>query len=215
VDGSDGERAEYGESMWTVLMERGQRYGIKPFGVETQRVLRLEKGAEYGESMWTVLMERGQRYGIKPFGVETQRVLRLEKGHILPGTDTDALTNPYEAGVDFTIKEDKPDFLGKAFLAQSKARGIRDKLIAYQLKPGDPIPDDGVVILDAGRLIGRVTSSRLSPTLGHGIGLGWVEKHYAEPGTPIEIRLANGQSVWGQVLEGHSAYDPRGERLRL
>jgi sarcosine oxidase subunit alpha len=193
----------------------GVRVYLFRIGFTGELAYEIHFPAEYGESMWAVLMERGQRYGIMPFGVETQRVLRLEKGHILPGTDTDALTSPYEAGVDFTIKDGKPDFLGKAFLAQSKARGIRDKLIAYQLKPGDPIPDDGVAILDAGRLIGRVTSSRLSPTLGHGIGLGWVEKHYAEPGTPIEIRLANGESVWGQVLEGHSAYDPRGERLRL
>jgi sarcosine oxidase subunit alpha len=170
--------------------------------------------AEYGESMWEYLMERGGPYGIKPFGVETQRVLRLEKGHILPAVDTDALTNPYEAGVGFTIKDDKPDFLGKAFLAQQRDRGIRDRLIAYRLPAGDPIPDDGVVILDAGRIIGRVTSSRLSPVLGHGIGLGWVEKDHAEPGTAIEIRLANGRSVWGEVLEGHAAYDPDGEKLR-
>jgi len=59
-----------------------------------------------------------------------------------------------------------------------------------------------------------VTSSRLSPVLGHGIGLGWVEKDHAEPGTTLEIRLANGQSVRGEVLEGHAAYDPDGEKLR-
>jgi len=170
--------------------------------------------AEYGEAMWAYLLEKGRPYGIEPFGVETQRVLRLEKGHILPGTDTDALSSPYEAGTGFTIKDDKPDFLGKAFLANFKQRGIRDKLIAYRLPPGDPIPDDGVVILDAGRIIGRVTSSRLSPVLGHGIGLGWVENDYAAPGTTIEIRLADGRSVRGEVQEGHAAYDPEGEKLR-
>jgi sarcosine oxidase subunit alpha len=193
---------------------QGVRVYLFRIGFTGEIAYEIHFPAEYGESMWEYLMEKGRPYGIKPFGVETQRVLRLEKGHILPGTDTDALTIPYEAGVGFTIKDDKPDFLGKAFLAQFKQRGIRDKLIAYKLKPGEPIPDDGVAILDAGRVIGRVTSSRLSPVLGHGIGLGWVEKDYAEPRTAIEIRLAKGGSVWGEVLEGHAAYDPEGEKLR-
>ena len=170
---------------------------------------------EYGESMWTHLLERGDRHGIRPFGVETQRVLRLEKGHLLPGIDTDALTSPYDAGVGFTVKDDKPDFIGKAFAAQLKGRGPRDNLIAYRLKPEDAIPDDGVVILDRGRIIGRVTSSRFSPVLGHGIGLGWVNHDYASAGTSVEIRLANGSSVWGEILEGHAAYDPNGEKLRI
>jgi sarcosine oxidase subunit alpha len=192
----------------------GVRVYLFRIGFTGELAYEIHFPAEYGESMWEHLMEKGRPYGIKPFGVETQRVLRLEKGHILPSVDTDALTIPYEAGVGFTIKDDKPDFLGKAFLAQQRDRGIRDRLIAYRLAPGDPIPDDGVMILDAGRVIGRVTSSRLSPVLGHGIGLGWVEKDHAEPGTAIEIRLANGQSVRGEVLQGHAAYDPDGEKLR-
>ena len=54
---------------------------------------------------------------LDPFGVETQRILRLEKGHFIPGTDSDALSSPYETGVGFAIKDDKPDFIGKAFFA--------------------------------------------------------------------------------------------------
>jgi sarcosine oxidase subunit alpha len=192
----------------------GVRVYLFRIGFTGELAYEIHFPAEYGESMWEVLIEKGRPYGIKPFGVETQRVLRLEKGHILPAVDTDALTNPYEAGVGFTIKDDKSDFLGKAFLAQQRDRGIRDRLIAYRLPPGDPIPDDGVMILDAGRVIGRVTSSRLSPVLGRGIGLGWVERDQAESGTAIEIRLADGRSVWGEVLEGHAAYDPDGEKLR-
>ena len=49
------------------------------------------------------LLEEGEKFGIKPFGVETQRILRLEKGHLIPGTDTDALSSPYETGVGFAI----------------------------------------------------------------------------------------------------------------
>ncbi len=169
--------------------------------------------SEYGESMWNYLLERGKPYGLRPFGVEPQRILRLEKGHLIPGLDTDALSNPYEAGVDFTIKDDKPDFVGKAFLASFKNRGIENKLVTYKLRPQDPIPDDGVTILDQDGLIGRVTSSRFSPSLGLGIGLAWVKNDHANPGDQFRIRLANGQDVFGEVLD-HAAYDPEGVRLK-
>lgn len=169
--------------------------------------------AEYGESMWELLMEKGKPYGLFPFGVETQRILRLEKGHLLPGVDTDALSTPYEAGVGFAVKDDKPDFIGRAFLKQFKERGVRDRLVLYKLKPGDPIPGDGVTIRENGKAIGRVTSSRRSPTLGAGIGLCWVPKDLAEPGSRITIRLADGRDVDGEVLE-HAAYDPEGVKLK-
>ena len=169
--------------------------------------------AEYGETMWNHLLERGKPYQLRPVGIEAQRILRLEKGHLLPGIDTDTLSNPYEAGVGFTIKDDKPDFVGKAFLASFKNRGIENKLVTYKLRPQDPTPDDGVAILDQDKLIGRVTSSRLSPSLGLGIGLAWVRNDHASPGTQFKIRLANGQDVFGEVLD-HAAYDPEGIRLK-
>lgn len=169
--------------------------------------------SEYGVALWDYFLEQGKVYDLKPFGVETQRILRLEKGHLLPGVDTDALSNPYEAGVDFIIKDDKENFIGKAFLNNFKERGIENKLIAYKLKPGAAIPDDGVAILKDQKIIGRVTSSRMSPTLGHGIGLAWVPKELATAGSRFQIRLANGNDVLGETL-AHAAFDPQGERLK-
>jgi sarcosine oxidase subunit alpha len=169
--------------------------------------------AEYGESMWNYLMTEGEGFALNPFGVETQRILRLEKGHFIPGTDSDALSSPYETGVGFAIKDDKPDFIGKAFLQDFKKRGIENKLVPYQLDPDDPIPDDGVAVLEKGKIAGRVTSSRLSPTLKRGIGLAWVRNEMAETGNNFTIRLANGSDVVATVLD-HSAYDPEGLRLK-
>jgi sarcosine oxidase subunit alpha len=169
--------------------------------------------AEYGESMWNHLMAEGEEFALKPFGVETQRILRLEKGHLIPGTDSDALSSPYETGVGFAIKDDKADFVGKAFLQHFKKRGIENKLVPYQLEPNDPIPDDGVAVLEKGKIAGRVTSSRLSPTLKRGIGLAWVRNEMAETGNNFTIRLANGSDVVATVLD-HSAYDPEGFRLK-
>ena len=169
--------------------------------------------SEYGPSMWDLLMEKGKASDIRPFGVESQRILRLEKGHLIPGLDTDALSNPYEAGVGFAVKDNKKNFVGRSFLKQFADRGAVDRLVPYKLAPGAPIPDDGVAILDNGKLIGRVTSSRLSPTLGYGIGLCWVRKAFAQPGSAISIRTSDGRDVPAEVID-HAAYDPQGERLK-
>lgn len=169
--------------------------------------------SEYGESLWNYLLEQGQPYDLNPFGVETQRILRLEKGHLIPGVDTDALTNPYEAGVGFAIKDDKEDFVGKAFLQNFKNRGVESVLIPYELSPGAPIPEDGVATFYQGNLMGRVTSSRLSPTLNRGIGLAWVKAEHGTPGHQFTIRCSNGTEVVATVLD-HAVYDPEGKRLK-
>ena len=169
--------------------------------------------AEYGEAMWKLLLTEGAPFGIKPFGVETQRILRLEKGHLIPGTDSDALSSPYETGVGFAIKDEKQDFIGKAFLKQFKDRGMENKLVAYELGPNSPIPDDGVAVIKNGKIAGRVTSSRMSPTIKRGIGLAWVRKDMSDTGNNFTIRLANGTDLKATVLN-HSSYDPEGLRLK-
>ena len=170
--------------------------------------------AEYGETMWDFLLEKGGSYGIQPFGVEAQRVLRLEKGHLIPGVDTDALTDPYDAGVGFTIRDQKADFIGRAFLRNMKDGDRHSRLVTYRLDTGSPVPPDGTAMFDRGRVIGRVTSSRMSPTLGRGIGLGGGEESFSTAGSRVQIRLPSGRSVAAEVLEDHAAYDPEGNRLR-
>ena len=169
--------------------------------------------AEYGESMWNFLMDEGKAFSLKPFGVETQRILRLEKGHLIPGIDSDALNSPYETGVGFSIKDDKDDFLGKAFLKHFKERGLENKLVPYQLDPTSPIPDDGVAVLEKGKIVGRVTSSRYSPTLQRGIGLAWVRNEMSRTGNCFLIRMANGSDVKATILD-HSPYEPQGALLK-
>ncbi|MEE3120985.1 MAG: glycine cleavage T C-terminal barrel domain-containing protein, partial [SAR324 cluster bacterium] len=169
--------------------------------------------SEFGESVWNYFMDKGVSFGLKPFGVETQRILRLEKGHLIPGADTDALSNPYEAGVEFAIRDEKEDFIGKAFLAEFKQREIENRLVPYRLQKGSPIPTDGVAVIANGKPVGRITSSRMSPTLGYGIGMAWVPAESAEAGSNFNIRHLDGTSVMATVLD-HAAYDPEGTRLK-
>ena len=88
----------------------------------------------------------GQRFGIRPFGVEAQRLLRLEKRHVIVGVDTDALTSPYEADMAWTVKLDKPDFIGRSALGRAVDRQPKEKLVGFIMQE-DGVPEDGSAVV--------------------------------------------------------------------
>ena len=167
--------------------------------------------AEHGEYIWDSIMEAGREFGISPFGLEAQRILRLEKGHIIVGQDTDAISNPLETGSEWAVHLDKKDFIGRGGILGVKERGIRQKLVGFTMQNG-LVPEDGVPVVSDGRPVGRVTSARLSPTLGKGFGLAWVPPHLAKEGAHIEV-LINDREQPAQVTL-QAVYDPDGVRLR-
>jgi sarcosine oxidase subunit alpha len=168
--------------------------------------------AECGEHLWSALMDAGQQFGIRPFGVEAQRLLRLEKRHVIVGVDTDALTNPYEAGMAWVVKHDKEDFIGKFALGKLAGAPSQQSLIGFIMSAKE-LPEDGAAILVDGALAGRVTSARYSPAQQNVIGLGWVTAGAAVEGAGIEVRVAGTPAkatVTRQVF-----YDPDGARLKM
>lgn len=174
--------------------------------------------AAYGEHVWQALMDAGQEFEIAPFGVEAQRVLRLEKAHIIISQDTDAMSDPLSAELGALVKMDKPDFLGKRSLARVQKDGSKQRLIGFKMTRPQVVPPEGLQIVRPGaggklEIIGHVTSSRFSPTLGEAIGLGWLPASMAQAGTPFTIRM-NGRLEEARVHHG-AFYDPQGERLRM
>src|SRR5579859_6261462 len=129
----------------------------------------LHVPAGYGLHVWETLMARGADLGIGPFGVEAQRILRLEKGHLIVGQDTDGLTRGFSAGLDWAIKLDKADFVGKPELAWQNADGDGLRLVALQTDDPAVVPAEASQIVEDGRIAGRITSSRMSPTLGRSV----------------------------------------------
>lgn len=173
----------------------------------------------YAQHVWEAILAAGSEFNILPFGVEAQRVLRLEKSHIIVGQDTDALSDPIAADMEWAVKLDKPDFLGQRMLTRIAQQGPRQKLVGFKmLRPGI-VPDEGLQIVEKQAdgsltIIGWVTSSRFSPTLGEAIGLCWLDSATAaHPGTTFNIRI-NGQLELAKVHHG-AFYDPDGERLRM
>jgi len=167
--------------------------------------------AEYGEYFWETLREAGREFGIASFGVEAQRVLRLEKLHIIPGHDTDALSNPLEADMAWVVKLDKPDFIGRAALSRIKARGLRQRLVGFEM-PTSTVPGEGDAVVADGFPVGRVTSAKWSPLLSRTIGMAWVPSGLAVEGGELRIRR-DGRIHVGRVVT-KPFYDPEGKRLR-
>ncbi|HZD70838.1 MAG TPA: 2Fe-2S iron-sulfur cluster-binding protein [Actinomycetes bacterium] len=171
--------------------------------------------AAYGLHVWEALLARGADLGVAPFGVEAQRILRLEKGHIIVGQDTDALTQAYGAALEWAVKLDKDDFVGKPELAWQRQRDDYLRLVGLQPVDGSVVPAEGCQIVEGrGTIVGRITSSRLSPTLGRSICLGFVAPHLAEPGTTVAVRLPDGRRVSALVMPRLAHFDPEGVRLR-
>ena len=166
---------------------------------------------EYGEYFWNVLLEAGKEFDIAPFGLEAQRVLRLEKKHIIVGQDTDVVSNPLEGDMEWIVKFDKEDFIGKAGLLAVQERGYRDRLVGFVMRDGE-VAEDGTAVVVEGRPVGRVTSSRYSGVLGRGFGLAWVPVAQAEPGTEIGVQV-DGKVVKADIV-ADPFYDPEGKRLR-
>ncbi|MGH3342901.1 MAG: glycine cleavage T C-terminal barrel domain-containing protein, partial [Carbonactinosporaceae bacterium] len=184
----------------------------------------LHVPAAYGLHVWEALFAAGTGLGVAAFGVEAQRILRLEKGHLIVGQDTDGLTQAYSAGLEWAVKLDKDDFVGKPELAWQAERGGDPRLVGLQPLDGGVVPDEASLIIEptvggaAGgrpKIVGRVTSSRMSPTLGRAICLAQVAAHLAAPGTAVTIRLPGGRPVAARVTEQLAHVDPEGSRMRV
>ena len=171
--------------------------------------------ADYGAHLWDALVEAGRPFGLRAFGVEAQRVLRLEKQHAIVGQDTDALSTPLEAGMGWIVKAEKPDFIGRDSSASVAGRGPRQVLTGFEIVEGG-VPAEGAAIIRHGSAIGRVTSSKWSPTLNRPIGLAWLASDEAVEGRSLTIRLGVGREgqTSSAVVRTRPFYDPDGERLR-
>jgi sarcosine oxidase subunit alpha len=168
--------------------------------------------AEYGSHLWEQVLQAGASVNLLPFGVETQRVLRLEKKHVIVGVDTDALSNPYEAGMAWVAKFDKPDFIGRAALARMKQSPLERMLVGFEMN-GAIAPPDGSPVLVEGKPVGWATSVRFSWEKEKVIGMAWVTPAEAKPGARITLRCDD-VDYSAQVVE-EVFYDPAGQRLKM
>lgn len=139
--------------------------------------------------IWDAVMEAGKPFDIMPAGLGCRDTLRLEMGYCLYGNDIDDSTSPIEAGLGWITKLNKGNFHSSEFFAKQKEEGIVNKLVGLKLGKGR-VPRQGYVIVDeAGRDIGRITSGTSSPTLDHPIAMGYISKTFSAPGTTVKVKV--------------------------
>lgn len=174
--------------------------------------------ARHGLALWTALIEAGTPYDICPYGTETMHVLRAEKGYIIVGQDTDGTVTPQDAALDWAIGKAKPDFVGKRSLARPDlvARG-RKQLVGLLTEDGSLLEEGAQIVLDPNqplpmKMVGHVTSSYPSATLGHPIAMAVIEGGHERMGEVVHIPMPDG--VRRARITSTVFYDPAGERLK-
>ena len=144
------------------------------------------------ESLWSVLVEDGGSVGLTPCGLGARDTLRTEMGYPLYGHELDETRSPLEAGLGAFVALGKGPFTGRDPLVAEKANGTVRRCVAFRMSRPGPPPRPGYPIASpetGGATVGEVTSGTLSPSLGIGIGLGYVPTALGRPGTPIEIEI--------------------------
>tara|TARA_R110002050_G_scaffold599_2_gene4301 strand:+ start:1853 stop:2938 length:1086 start_codon:yes stop_codon:yes gene_type:complete len=140
------------------------------------------------EQIWNKVLKAGSDYDIRPIGLAARDTLRLEMGYCLYGNDINETTSPLEAGLGWITKFNK-DFVNSAALLEQKQNTLERKLVAFEMNE-KAIPRQGYEILDNNsNRIGTVTSGTMSPSLGIGIGLGYVSTLFTAKDTQIYIKI--------------------------
>ena len=175
----------------------GQEMIISATGYTGSGGFELYVPKEVAEEVWHKIFEAGEEFGIKPIGLGARDTLRLEKGFCLYGNDITDETSPLEAGLGWVTKFTK-DFVNAENLKAQKEAGVSRKLVGFEMVDRG-IPRQGYELANEnGDIIGEVTSGTMSPSLGYGIGMGYVTKENSKSDTEIFV-VIRGKNVKAKV----------------
>jgi sarcosine oxidase subunit alpha len=165
-------------------------------------------------------VKAGEEYGIKPYGTEVMHVLRAEKGFVIIGQDTDGSVTPMDAGMDYMVNRHK-DFLGKRSLYRSEMlRDDRKHLVGLRTcSPAEVLPEGGQIVESTNNdlpaaMLGHVTSSYYSVSLGHSIALALIMGGRSRMGDIVYIFDVN-RGFTPAEITSPVFYDPDGERQNV
>ncbi|MES1955766.1 sarcosine oxidase subunit alpha family protein [Salinisphaera hydrothermalis] len=174
--------------------------------------------ANYGRHVWDAVMAAGEPYGITPYGTETMHVLRAEKGFIVAGQDTDGSVTPMDMGMHWAIGKKKTDFIGMRSLSRSDivAEG-RKQYVGLKPRDGQIVLPEGAQLVDDPQaelpmpMIGHVSSSYYSDTLGHAFALAVVKNGRSRHGEIIYSPQPDGTVIAAEITDP-VFYDREGAR---
>jgi aminomethyltransferase len=145
---------------------------------------------ENAVAVWNAIMSAGEPFGLKPCGLGARNTLRLEAKMALYGHEVGPSITPFEADLAWIIKLEGREFIGAGALRKQAERGIKRKLVGFEMR-GRGIGRDGYEVRMGGGPVGWVTSGSPSPTLNKNIGLCYLPVEFANPGVKIEVVVRN------------------------
>lgn len=175
--------------------------------------------SEFAQGVYDVLVEAGAEFGLRQAGYHALEHLRCERAYREYALDITPDDTPYEAGLGFTVKMEKPGgFMGRETLAAQQGKVLSKRLVMFKL--ADPRPalfHDELIRLD-GEIAGYISSGAYGFTLGHSVGMGYV--HHPD-GITQEL-LENAKFEIEIACDRYPAeasfrpfYDPKGARVKV
>ena len=214
----DFDDASFPFMSWREGTVAGVKARVMRISFSGERSYEVNVPAADGLQVWEAVHAAGAEFGITPYGTEAMHVLRAEKGYIIVGQDTDGSMTPNDLGLGAMLAKTK-DFLGKRSLTRSDTvRPDRKQLVGLLTDDPQLVLKEGAQITDTTDLsrlpvpmIGHVTSSYLSPTLGRSIAMAVVKGGHQRSGETVQVALSNGSTVRATV--GTTVFfDPKSER---
>ena len=149
--------------------------------------------------LWNRLLLTGRSEGLIPCGLAARNTLRLEAAFRLYGHDMDRTTSPLEAGLGWTVKLAKGDFVGRDAIQRQKELGLTRKLVGFEVMDKAPARD-GYPVIANGREVGVVASGSPAPFLKKNIGLAYFPTEHSRVGTEFFVSV-RGRQVPARVVE--------------
>lgn len=173
---------------WNWGMIEGEEVLVSRTGYTGEDGFEIYTLSRHPEKIWSAIMDKGRSLDLLPIGLGARDTLRLEANLMLYGNDIDETTTVLEAGLDWIVKFQKGEFLGRKALLKQKEEGIERKLVGFE------IVDKGIArphypVYLKGERVAEVTSGTFSPLLKKSIGLVYLPIESTEIGTEIEIGI--------------------------
>ena len=175
---------------------------------------------EFAVTVFETLHEAGVEFGLRDAGYYAVETLRLEKGYRAWGRELTPDDTPFQAGLGWAVKLDKPGgFIGQKALVEAKAKPLARRLVSVVLEDGEPLLWGGEALLRDGKPVGDLTSAGYGHTIGASVGLGYVKRADGAAidaawleGGRFEVDLAGTRLAAKVSLR--CPYDPSGARIK-
>jgi len=179
----------------------------------------LQIPSEFSQDVYDIIIEAGKPFGLKQAGYHALEHLRCERGYREFVLDLAPDNTPFEAGLGFIVKMDKPGgFKGRQALLAQTGQVLSKRMVLFKLKDPEPALFQDELIRMNGEIVGYLSSGAYGFSLGSAVGMGYVE--YSDGITAELIEKATfeieiGGETWSADASLRSFYDPAGARVKM